>query len=210
MITIQQHVQACDWPVSSWEEAETFARQLVDAMECPIDEGILPTVVALNLLGLHTCQSCEGHLDYGAPYPWIDFETDEFPAFKQAQEDADREDLSVEEREKRGALLVALAQSLTAHSRGQVYERLEKLLCTYYEQHPAIAEEQQMVIRWCSPIFFRMMPFCWYDPEEYSETACAEHLARAQAEMQALGRWLRERWQLTQCSQVPHGSALGT
>ena len=209
MIIIQQQIQACDWPVSSWEDAEAFARRLVDRMECPIDEGILPTVVALNLLGLHTCQSCEGHLDYGALYPWIDFETDEFPTFRQAQEDAGREDLSAEEREKRGAQLVALAQSLTAHGRGRMYERLEKLLCTYYKQHPAIAEEHQMIIRWSSPIFFRMMPLCGYDAVEWSETARAENLARAQAEMQALGRWLRERWQQAQCGQVPHGSALG-
>lgn len=194
MVVVQQHIEAHDWPVS-WEEAEAFARRLVDGMECPLDEGILPTVVAFNLLGLHTCQSCEGHLDYGAPYPWIDFETDEFPAFKQAQEDASSEDLSAEEREKRGAYLVALAQSLTARGRGRVYEHLEKLLSTYYEQHPAIAEEWQMIIRWCSPIFFRIMPFCGYDAEDWPETARVENLAHAQAEMQALGHWLREQWQ---------------
>ena len=37
----------------------------------PIDAGILETVIVLNILGITTSQSCEGHLDHGRPYPWI-------------------------------------------------------------------------------------------------------------------------------------------
>jgi hypothetical protein len=42
-----------------------------DAIGMPIDEGIKPTVLYLNALGLTTLQSCEGHLNSGRPYPWI-------------------------------------------------------------------------------------------------------------------------------------------
>lgn len=202
MVSIQ-YKQELVWP-STWAEAEAFARRLVDGVECPIDEGIIETVVAFNLLGFRTSQSCEGHLDDGLPYPWIDFDTDEFPTFKQAIEEADREGLSDEEKEERGEQLVALAESLTAHGRGQLYTRLEKLLDGYYEQHPPLAEEWQIILRWCSPIFFRLMPLCGYDAEEWSEAERAENLARAQAEMQALGKWLRKRW-----SQEKKGLALG-
>src|SRR5690349_16200383 len=36
-----------------------------------IDEGIKETVIALNVLGVHTVMSCEGHLDRGGA-PWVD------------------------------------------------------------------------------------------------------------------------------------------
>jgi hypothetical protein len=44
----------------------------------PIDEGIFETVVALNALDIPTSMSCEGLLDYGLPYPWIDVSTPSF------------------------------------------------------------------------------------------------------------------------------------
>src|SRR5579885_3888264 len=108
----------------SWQDAEAWARRITDGMGCPIDEGILETVVVFHLLGIPTCQSCEGHLHEGLPYPWVDFETDEFPAFKQALEEASREGLSQQEREAKGAQLVALAATLP--SRGVLYARLEE------------------------------------------------------------------------------------
>jgi hypothetical protein len=42
----------------------------------PIDKGILETVVALNALDIPTSGSCEGHLDHGLPYPWVDIESE--------------------------------------------------------------------------------------------------------------------------------------
>ena len=43
----------------------------------PIDAGIRETVAVLNLLGLPTTQSCEGHVNdrgHGLPAPWVDFD----------------------------------------------------------------------------------------------------------------------------------------
>lgn len=53
--------QEMKFPSASWEEAEAFMRHITDGMGSSIDEGILETVIALNLLGFPTCQSCEGH-----------------------------------------------------------------------------------------------------------------------------------------------------
>lgn len=39
----------------------------------------------------------------GWPYPWVDFETDEFPAFNRALEEANRERLNSEEKEAKSA-----------------------------------------------------------------------------------------------------------
>jgi hypothetical protein len=49
-----------------------FAAKVTDRLDMPIDSGILGTVVAFNACDIHTTGSCEGHLDWGAPYPWID------------------------------------------------------------------------------------------------------------------------------------------
>ncbi|HEU5382600.1 MAG TPA: hypothetical protein VFV38_44905 [Ktedonobacteraceae bacterium] len=189
-------LQGLKFPSTSWEEAEAFVRCIIDRTGCSIDGGILEAVVALNLLGFPTCQSCEGHLDGGLPYPWIDFETDEFPTFSQALEDASREGLSIEEREAKGAQLVAVATALP--TRGVLYARLEELLSAYYRQHPAVPEEWRLVIHWSSPILFRLMPWCGYEARDWDDSAREQQLSRVQAEMRAFTVFLKQLWQWKQ------------
>lgn len=193
MVIVQQEFE---WSSTSWEDAEAFARCITDGMGYPIDDGILETVVALNLLGLRTCQSCEGHLNNGLPYPWVDFETDEFPTFTQALEEASCEGLRTEEREAKGAQLLTIAEALP--SRGVLYARLEELLCTYYQQHSTTPEEWRMVIHWSSPILFRLMPWCGYEMHDWSEEIRAHNLKCAQNEMQAFTAFLKQLWQWKQ------------
>ncbi|MDQ2902785.1 MAG: hypothetical protein M3Y81_04435 [Chloroflexota bacterium] len=175
-------------------------RRITDRLGCSIDEGILEIVVALNLLGFPTCQSCEGHLDDGLPYPWVDLETDEFPTFRQMLEDASREGLSAAEREAKGAQLVVEAGALP--TRGVLYARLEELLCTYYHQHPTIPEERRLVIHWSSPILFRLMPLCGYEAYDWDDATRAQQLSRTQAEMQAFAAFLKQLWQWRQRSNL--------
>src|SRR5580765_6275630 len=54
-----------------------FATKVVDGLGLHIDAGILGTVVAFNASGMYTTASCEGHLDHGAAYPWIDVSSKE-------------------------------------------------------------------------------------------------------------------------------------
>lgn len=192
--------------LSTWKETENSLRQITDELGCPIDEGILETVVALNLLGLPTCQSCEGHLDDGLPYPWVDFETDEFPTFKQAQEEASREELSAEEREAKGAQLVTIAAALP--SRGRLYASLTELLNRYYQQSPTVPEEWRIILHWSSPILFRLMPACGYQAFTWSEEECAQNLKRTQAEMQAFTAFLKRLWQEKHAGQLEMTDAL--
>ena len=56
----------------SWEEATNEFRRVTDRLGHEIDHGVLETVVALNVLGVNTVQSCEGHLDHGTGAPYID------------------------------------------------------------------------------------------------------------------------------------------
>ena len=55
-----------------WIETSENLSHVTDRLGKHIDKGIFDTVVALNILGFDTDMSCEGHLDHGLPYPWID------------------------------------------------------------------------------------------------------------------------------------------
>lgn len=57
----QEHWNAMEKEVATW----------VDACGLGIDPGIKKIVIVLNLLGFKTEQSCEGHIDWGRPYPWV-------------------------------------------------------------------------------------------------------------------------------------------
>lgn len=60
-----------------WDETAEKFRKVTDRLGKPIDAGIFDTVVALNMLGIPTSMSCEGHLDRGLPHPWIDVDLPE-------------------------------------------------------------------------------------------------------------------------------------
>src|SRR6266700_2817447 len=55
-----------------WQETTRYFARVVDGLGTRIDPKIRDTVVAFNVVGIHTVASCAGHVDHGAPYPWID------------------------------------------------------------------------------------------------------------------------------------------
>lgn len=56
----------------AWEETLARFSRVVDGVGCPIDPGILETVVALNLLSISTTMSCEGHTERPETHPWVE------------------------------------------------------------------------------------------------------------------------------------------
>jgi len=54
-----------------WNEKLQSLGNITDKLGMPIDKRIIETVAALNLLGIKTTQSCEGHLSHGSSYPWV-------------------------------------------------------------------------------------------------------------------------------------------
>ncbi|HEU5382246.1 MAG TPA: hypothetical protein VFV38_43080 [Ktedonobacteraceae bacterium] len=60
--------------MATWNETVEQFRRVTDKLGKRIDDGIFETVVCLNMLGISTTSSCEGHLDWGTPYPWINIE----------------------------------------------------------------------------------------------------------------------------------------
>src|SRR5690348_1844102 len=57
--------------MQSYQKMCEHVATFTDKLGMTVDVGVCETVVILNLLGLYTFQSCEGHLDHGCPYPWV-------------------------------------------------------------------------------------------------------------------------------------------
>lgn len=56
----------------SYKEVREEVDTMADNLGMPIDEHIKKIVIALRMYELATDGSCEGHLDHGLPYPWVD------------------------------------------------------------------------------------------------------------------------------------------
>jgi hypothetical protein len=63
--------------VQSLSDVEKEVDSLTDLMGEPIDKNIKHIVIALRYAGFHTTASCEGHMDRGFPYPWVDIRYDD-------------------------------------------------------------------------------------------------------------------------------------
>lgn len=57
-----------------WDNISNDVDHWIDGIGYPIDRDIKEIVVALNIMGIKTVASCEGHFDHGYLYPWIDLE----------------------------------------------------------------------------------------------------------------------------------------
>ena len=69
-----------------WKKREAEIQETTDGLGLPLDKGIVEGVVALNLFGFPTSQSCEGHFDINAlehrfKYlnPFIEIAPDNYP-----------------------------------------------------------------------------------------------------------------------------------
>jgi hypothetical protein len=66
-----------------WHHKLQEIDELRDGLGKPVDAGIRETVAILQLLGLNTSASCEGHLDWGLPVPWVDVHVPETKALRE-------------------------------------------------------------------------------------------------------------------------------
>ncbi len=70
---------------TNWQVMKDRIDHIVDKLGRGIDEGIKEPVIALNLLGVNTGGSCEGHMPtpkHNSPYPYIDIEAKETKELK--------------------------------------------------------------------------------------------------------------------------------
>lgn len=178
------------------EVREQVAR-LTDALGRPIDDGILETVVSLNVLGIHTMASCAGHLDHGQAAPWVHIGD---PEARPLARVAMLKMLEVDQARSRGApagerqaLQCEADQARLAVKRLHLVERakLLRVLDLFYQQHQAPADRRLII-----------------NPGEWTGISCLESqgadfqtvaapderttkLAEYQEEMQAFGTFLK-------------------
>ena len=93
-----QDISAGD-TVAQWEQKLSELDTIGDRLGRGIDPGIKETVAVLQLLGLHTCQSCEGHVDHGVAAPWVALESADprFDALRDIHKDLVEKSESLEE-----------------------------------------------------------------------------------------------------------------
>ena len=61
-----------------WDEMSNRINRTIDGIGKYVDTNIKEPVIALNLLGIYTAASCEGHLDHGTFAPYIDVQAKEY------------------------------------------------------------------------------------------------------------------------------------
>lgn len=71
MMHLQQNPK-CIQKEKEWNSISQQVDRIIDSLHEPIDAGIKEVVVGLKAHNVGTMGSCEGHLDRGLPYPWID------------------------------------------------------------------------------------------------------------------------------------------
>jgi hypothetical protein len=122
-----------------WEKLEREFKRTVDRLGKHIDAGILDTVVALNANGINTTASCEGHLDWGAPYPWVD---------------VDSSDPRIAEIDQQIAILLSEGKKPEteqlyleiAHLNYQEELKLGSVLEAFYQHHPIVYDRHIIFI----------------------------------------------------------------
>ena len=203
-----------NWEQVTWDEAEVMLSQVQDNMGQRIDGGILAPVVGLNLLGYHTTASCEGHLNWGCPYPWIEFYREvTYPDYEWATRTAFSQETEIALRDK----LIAQMQMRTLLTQFTqqdfLYQALEALLADYAAMQKASNLEHEsasVLLVPFAPGWYRLLaaePDRWqrWDESErmenttwWDETPSQEQertLARAQAEMATFTMFLKARYE---------------
>lgn len=161
-----------------WEEMAKKVDSITDALGLQIDSNIKKTVIVLNLLGFTTSASCEGHLDQGLAYPWVDFETENqeimeldskrrsiFQRIEEEQSAIQKKhpDLSLGEalRKENSQDLTNLypemhrLNDLIAKTAKSQLAPLNSLIETFYKNRPA-NPDRMIIIHTLNPTFMRM------------------------------------------------------
>jgi hypothetical protein len=84
-----------------WDQIREDVKLMIDKLNKPIDEEIIEAVTAFRAFEFPTAASCEGHFEYGCPYPWIDVEvptSGKRPHTVEEKENLERQRLQLESK----------------------------------------------------------------------------------------------------------------
>lgn len=178
----------------------THVASLTDTLGTPIDPGIFETVVMLNLVGITTFQSCEGHLDHGAPYPWVTVIDTELSQLYNRNwlhvcdlEEQAKEADTPEAYDRYLSANVQLRLLVDRSEQGSpFYQRLTSLLDTFYEPSVNPNPSRLVIKRFKSSGRYRIEPGIAEIVESIPEHLKAVYLERGQTEMAAFTAFLKQ------------------
>lgn len=190
-------------PEQAYQKMHEQVSALTDNLGTPIDQGILETIVVLNLLGLHTFQSCEGHLDHGHPYPWvtiIDHERSrQFNRIWLHVCGLEEQAKAVRTAQAYDCYLSADIQLRTRIAQWEaedaLFEHISRLLNAFYANQQTSINPAHLLVKRFQPGTYRIEPGFSLAIKELPISLQADYLARGQLEMQTFTAYLKRRWQ---------------
>jgi hypothetical protein len=184
-----------------WQEVYAHYSQMADKTGRGIDAGILETVVVLNLLGIETTASCEGHLERGQAAPWIDIEARSAQEetrqviylFTHARKELEKKHLPEDEINA----LFAQAHQEQNRVRSIHLAQREKLMCcltAFYQEHQAPYDHLLVVHPRDTTGRARMESHGASMVNEYDRKERQEKLVSYQQEMAAFTSFLKKKY----------------
>jgi excisionase family DNA binding protein len=172
--------------MQEWQKVEQCMSKTVDALGKRIDKGIMPVVIAINVLGISTIASCEGHLNWGASYPWIDIASREVEPIAQRISalirDGKREDEETQHLMQKVKML---------HLQEEM--KLLPLLDAFYQYH-SFSYDRHLSI-WHFARGEARLQSCGAEYQTFrTSDERAEKLTEYQQEMQAFANFLKSRF----------------
>lgn len=174
-----------------WQEKREGVEEIVDKIGEPIDEGVKESVTAMNVNGFETSASCEGHLDHGESFPWVDVGESPSEEFLEKTEKVSGEDFNrlLEENPQ-------VEELIERNHAGR--ERLRWMLDEFYDQSREEESEGERLLTVSTANKFggfRVLPREALIPKEsVSPQEQNERLQTWQEEMQRFTEFLRERY----------------
>lgn len=135
---------------TKWNEALSSVEKITDKLGKKIDSGIKETVTAFLINGFNTDGSCEGHLDHGRPYPWIDISQN--PQYLEFKE---KENILISQMKEKGyktffdipktdeelySKFIELRNDVGIH-RKETLDKVKLLFNSFYSSHKPISED---------------------------------------------------------------------
>lgn len=186
---------------TGWSEWAAKLAEATDPTGAPIDAGIMEIVIALNVLGVETNASCEGHLDRGYAGPWVDFHAVGTEAIRRQAREATRRLQEAEEQQAAPEVLHALNEELfkLAHEEHIAYYRgsylVHQALISFYEKHHA-PYDQQLYLHNDSFGYSRLQSHGLDYQPQYTPQIQTRNLRLYQAEMVAFASFLKHHYLL--------------
>lgn len=176
-----------------WDKIAKKFRSETDGLGMEIDKGIFDTVVALNILGFNTYQSCEGHLgEHGCTYPWVYIEPENMPEYPERPDTNDYDELVAFNNSKE----VRAYQKEATKIFSPIADSIMNMLELFYKDHLPKRERYRLTLEFY-PSRIRLQPYFSPDEEEYrfpSKEIREEFLKETQLEMQKFTEFLKKKY----------------